>query len=48
VRFAYEIDGRPESGWPSEPSRPVSPKSTPVASVVRAIADYLDEHRRST
>ena len=42
ARFAYEIGGRPKNGWPSEPTRPAFPEGTPVAAVVRAVADYLE------
>ena len=42
IQFAYEIDGPPKDGWPSNPVEKFS-KSEPRASVVRHIADKLDE-----
>ncbi|MGE5239321.1 MAG: hypothetical protein ACM3ON_11005 [Chloroflexota bacterium] len=44
VRVAYEIDGPPSEGWPSDPRETFS-RDTPVTFVVRSISDRLDEYR---
>ena len=44
IQFAYEIDGLPKDGWPSNPVATFQ-KDVPQTSVVRHIADKLDELR---
>ena len=44
IRFAYEIDGPPEDGWPDKPTK-TFPRGTPVPSVARQIADHLANRR---